>query len=188
MFFHSLGYPVLELVLVFGTDFLHSRLALRAFLPFVLRRFVAADVDVLGWEERRDFVEDIFVEFHRLLVAGACDAGEDAAFLHDFVWAAGAPVLREDVKHGHRVAGDFDFGNDGDVALGAVVDDFFSVFLGVESAVHSVFAVVSGAGGRQVKSDAGSPCALLDEFGVFFDFDTPCLVFGEVPVEDIQFE
>src|SRR5262245_28428719 len=48
----------------------HERLTRRAFLPSFLRRLIAADVDVLRWEQLDDFVEHVCQEFERALLSG----------------------------------------------------------------------------------------------------------------------
>ena len=83
---------------------------------------------------------------------------------------------------GGHVPRHVNFWHDGDVAFGGVGDDFFDFFLGVKSSV--AFAVRSpaievGRGGGTVGSDFG-------ELWIFFDFNAPTLVLGEVPVEGVE--
>ena len=72
------------------------------------------------------------------------------------------------------MAGDFQFGDDGDEAVGSVFHDVLHFFLGIEAAVFGTFAVDA------FRTDFG-------QFRVFLDFNAPALVFGEVPVQTVMF-
>ena len=76
----------------------------------------------------------------------------------------------------------FDFGHDGDVAFCGVLDDFFGVLLGVEASVGFVFVL----GGRIFEHGLATGGAYGGELWILFDFQAPALVFGEVPVEDVE--
>ena len=75
-----------------------------------------------------------------------------------------------------------DFGNNGDVAFGCIIYDFFGLFLGVESTVR--FAVVFAG----VTSDDCFCSVSTDfsQFRIFFDFQTPALIVGDMPVEAVH--
>ena len=69
----------------------------------------------------------------------------------------------------------FQFGNDGDKTLGSIGYDFFDLFLSVETAVLRTFSV-----------DTLRP--YLRQFRILLDLDTPALIFGQMPVQAVDFE
>src|SRR5215471_13771164 len=81
------------------------------------------------------------------------------------------------------MTGHFYFGNNGDVPLRRILYDVFYLFLRVKSGMW-----------RAVKYIAGpTPClrhpsfaANLCKFWIFFYFDAPTLVIGEMPVKNIH--
>ena len=99
-----------------------------------------------------------------------------------FVRATGTTQFRVSGKGSLHVSRKVDFGNNGDVAFGCIIYNFFGLFLGVESTVR--FAVVFAG----VTSDDCFCSVSTDfsQFRVFFDFQTPTLIVGDMPVEAVH--
>ena len=182
----EVGEVVLNLAFAGEAVLLHEGLGGGAGLPLVAGDFIAADVDVGGaGEEFADFCQDVADELEGE-VAGCHDVGEDAPSGFDSGCEAGAVLVAEPgvgCYGGAGVAGDFDFGDDGDAEAVGVGDDVADVVLGVVEVNGSgVFdALVEPVGAF------GTAGAHGGEAGVFFDFDAPALVVAEVPVEAVEF-
>ena len=67
-------------------------------------------------------------------------------------------------------------------AVASVFHDFTSIFLCIVAAV----ALSVGFGITPSQHFTLSPCSYFGEFGVFFDFDAPALIFGQVPMEAVH--
>ena len=75
------------------------------------------------------------------------------------------------------------FGNDFYKFLLCIRYDFFDIFLSIKAAITlTVWFHVTVC-----KYFAVSPCACLRQFGVFLYFDSPALIFCQMPVETIHF-
>ena len=80
------------------------------------------------------------------------------------------------------MSGQVYFGDDRDIALLGIFYDFFGLFLCIEAAIPGI-VILSG-----VPADNGTvtPGANFRQLGILLYFDSPALVFGEVPVEGIH--
>ena len=108
--------------------------------------------------------------------------------------ARGAGEFGVGFDGGGGVAGHFDFGDDVDVVGAGVGDDFADVVLSVVAAEFIGGLSGGGLGGGLLHGAAafdegvwGEEGGVLGELGVFFDFDAPAFVIGEVPVEGVHF-
>ena len=72
-----------------------------------------------------------------------------------------------------------DFGNDLDVALRSIGDDFPDVVLGIETAI----AFFPGIIGRHQHFVTAAPGTFLRQFGILLDLDPPAVVIDQMPVE-----
>ena len=85
------------------------------------------------------------------------------------------------------MAGHFDLRDDGDESRGGIGDDLADVVLRVEAAVGCGVKCPFAAVAAGVADDGFfAPGADVGEAGVFFDFDAPALIFGQVPVKDVH--
>ena len=164
----------------------HQGLAFRAFLPFLARGFVAADVDVFRREDVADLVEHAFEEGHGLGVAGAEDFGEDTPGRLDFIWIFRAAAAQFGIARqgGGGVARHLDFRDDGDVVTGRILHDFAHLVLGVEAAVGRAVILVGAIVAYQGLGPHG---AYFRQLGILLDLGAPTLVFRQVPVEHVEF-
>ena len=181
---HVALQPFFSRVLPVGLEMVvaDALLAFRAFFPLRLRALVASDVDVLRGEEFYYLREHILDEGERAVVAGAEHVVRDAPHFPYLIGAARAAQFGVGRKGRLHVAGEVDFGDDGDVASGRVVHDAADVLLRVETAVG--YAVVAS---RVVSDDRfGALRADFGEARVFLDFYAPALVVGDVPVETVD--
>ncbi len=82
----------------------------------------------------------------------------------------------------HHVAGHVNLGDDGNVALGSILDEFLSLFLSVEAAIGDT-VVLAG-----IAADDGllTHRALLGEQRTALDLYSPALVLGQMPVEAVD--
>ncbi len=186
-FFNAPGEPALQFVLVFQSLPLHERLTIRTVFPGVLGHLVAADMNIFAGKKFKHFGQHVVQKLECLLFGRVIDAVEDSAAVQHGERPAGAAELRICRQRRRRMAGHFDFGNNGDVPRGRIFHDFADVILRVKSAMASVRAV-SRAGFRiQLEADAVAPRADLRELGIFFDFDAPALIIRQMPVKRVQF-
>ena len=180
--------PLLELEFVLEPLVLDALLAFRTDLPIVVEGLVAADVDERVGEQLGHFGEDVLVEGEYTVVAGAHDGFGRPVGTHGHgVGIVVAGILRIGGEDGAAMAGDFDFGDDVDVAGGGVAHDVADLLLGVEAAVghglvrhHRVQRVPGGS--------LGPPRAHAGELRILVDLHAPAVVVGEVPVELVDLE
>ncbi len=83
---------------------------------------------------------------------------------------------------GLHVSGKVYFGNDGDVSFGGIGNDILRFFLGVEAFV-GLAVILAG-----VSSDDGFLAfgTYLREPRIFLDFQSPTLIFGEMPMQAVH--
>ena len=139
-------------------------------------------MDVFRGEYVNDFGHYIFEELHGLFVADAQHIFEYAPARTYFIRSAGASHFGIGGKCGKHVSGQVYFGDNRDVAFLGVFYDFFGLFLRVEAAIPGVVILVG------VPADNGTvaPGTNFRQLGVLLYFDSPALVFGEMPVEGIH--
>ena len=180
-FLHARGQVGLHGGLVGHTEFMHALLHARGRLPLVLYRLVAADMNVLAWKQRHHFGQYVLKE----------DKG--ALFIVEQV-VVHAPVMRH---HGRRhrakfgigrdsrlrVAGHVYLGHDGDVAIGRVAHDIAHLVLRVETTVADRLSCFRVDAGRTRRN---APSADLGQAWIFPDLQSPALVVGQVPLQDIE--
>lgn len=174
-----LGKPSLEGGLVGETLFGHDLLGLRGDVPFVLAGFVPADMDEGAGEEVDDLGQNVFHEVEGRLLRVE-DVGADPPAVADLDLARGE-VAEFGVggDGGGHVTRHIDFGDEFDSAVCSEGHDSADVVLGEEATIRR-FVVVAGLGGLVSDDCAGADGADGGEAGVFFDFDAPALIVGEV--------
>ena len=188
---HAGGNVVLQLgggayaVLVHESELAHLRLAVGVFLPLVAGAFVAADVDVFAREEVGHFAQDVLEELHGLLAADIEHLLGDAP-LGPYLIRLGLAALASEFgvgrQRGLHVAGQVDFGDDGDSAFCGVGDYVSDLVLGVVSAVTDAVVGCPVAADHSAVTEGSD----LGEAGVLVYLDPPALVFGEVPVQAVE--
>ena len=92
-----------------------------------------------------------------------------------------------------HVAGNVDFGHDGDMPLGSIGDNLAQIGLAVVErtvllavAFDSIAELAEMLELRAVLGRFLAPGTVLDELGHSGDVDAPALVFGEMPVQNVQ--
>ena len=187
-FLYALGYVALQVVLgravliVFETQLLDAGLAGGALLPTQFGALVAADMNVFRGENIHHLEQYVFDKFEGLVLTGAEHIVADAPLSRNLIRATGAAQLGVGGQGGHHVAGQVDFGDDGDTQVGGILHDVAQLVLRIESAVGGVVVVVPLFGNHRFAAHA----AHLGQAGVFLDFDAPALVVGEVPVQRVE--
>ena len=182
--FHHLGHAVhhiaLEIILLGKTlvaldaQFLDLLLALGALLPANLGAFVATDMDVGRGEEVHHLVEHILDKQHGLLVTGAEHVFGDTPSAPHLVGTACAAQLGVAGQSRLHMARQVDLGNDVDVPLSSILDQVANLVLGIEAAVSDGVVEVAVMSDDRPVAIGTNRCQLR----VFFDFDTPALVFA----------
>ncbi len=165
---------------VFRAD---TPLTVRAGLPAGFWRFVTTDMDVGGWEQAQHFVQHVLQEGEGGFLPGAVNIGEDAEAGGHLERAACAGEFGVGCQCGGAVTGNLDLWHNGDVTFGCVSYDFTDIILCVKAAMRQAVVLFLAEGGdrsRAVRTD-------FRQSRVFLDLDTPALVFGQMPVEHVQF-
>ena len=176
--------PSLQLILGLEPQRAHARLRGRRVPPLALRGFVPADVHELEGEQRKHLVEDALVEAQRCLgraerVRVYAPARTDLEAVREL--GVAERVVSRDRRR--AVAGQLDLGHHVDVQVGGEGHDRADLFLGVEPTVgHAVVHGAVAAHGRRL-----APRADFRQPRITLDLDTPTLVLGQVPVEDVEF-
>ena len=185
--------PTLQFLLIFQALLPDAPLAVRAAPPVELQGFVPADVDIGAGEEVRHLVQNVQQEPEGVFPPGAEQVGEDAAGVqHPVVigvlrFRQAAPLkafppaaeLGISCQHGAGVAGDLDLWDDLDAQGSGVVHHLANLVLGIIAAVVLCL-------GNIAEIRAAPPAAHLGQAGIFFDFQPPALVVGQVPVHGVQ--
>ena len=165
----------LELVLILQTFSLDALLAVRTFLPAILRTFVPTDVEVFAREEGYDFVEYILDELKGRLLTSAIDIIFDTPNItYDILTTIGeAGKLRVRGDSTHTVTWHLDLRDDRHKAILRIADDLADLILRIEATVATAISF-------------DTPSTDLSQAGILLDLNTPALVLGEVPVELID--
>ena len=147
--------------------------------------FVSAYVYVATWKQIENFVENILYELYYTLVGhveysprGVEICGHGRGCFQGTELGIGGYGRRGVSRH-------FDFGDDFNVPFGRKVYNFPYVFLGIVTAMN--VGIVEGTVPTSYLG-AVPICSYLGESRIFFDFDTPPLIVGEMPVEFIHFQ
>ena len=181
------GEPCLKLGLVLQAKVADLLLDLGAGFPLRLVRLVAADVDLTAGKQRHHFRQHVFAELDRLR-PGREDVVTDSPVSP---WFEVLLLLGKDAQvwigrdRRTGVAGHFDLGHDGHVAVGRVLHDLSYVFLTVESSVAfsikapRLLAVVADQRLVTPGTDFRQPRVLLD-------LDAPALIVGEMHLQAVE--
>ena len=167
------------LAVVLQLQFTDLGLALRTVLPAHLGALVAADVDKPGGEDVAELAENGLDERQHVGIAGTEHVFADAPHLPDGVGSARAAEGRIDVEGSLHVAGQVDFGDDVDIALGSVTHNLAALVLRVVATVGLAVVESRVTAYDRLLADA----ALGSEVGKRLHFEAPSLVVGDVPVE-----
>ncbi|MNV38825.1 hypothetical protein D3C71_1303880 [compost metagenome] len=178
----TLDQVALHLHLIARADFAHARLYPCRGFPLVLDRLVAANVHVLGREQRDHFVEHVFQELEGALL-GIEQVREHAPFAERRQGGVQRAQFGVGGDRGGGMAGHVDLGDHLDVAGRRIGDHVADLVLRVEAAVRAL-----GAGHRIAAAIAGRNPATADrgQLRIALDLHAPALVIGEVPVESIE--
>ena len=181
----EVGEVVLNLAFAGVAVLLHEFLCGGAVLPLVVGYFIAADVDVgRAGEKFADFCQHIFDELEGEVI-GRHDMREYAPsgdYLGGKIRAILVAKLGVGGDCGAGVAGNFDFGDDGDAEAVGIFHHFADVFLAVvEFDRLAIFLLLVNPAGTFLAFAAN-----FGESGVFFNLDAPALVIGEVPVQAVE--
>ena len=126
----KLQHVVLQLGKVVELEFRHLFHTLGAVAPTVFGGFVSAKVDVLTWEHVANFVQDVANKLVTFLVAGTQNVLGDAPIFAHFGNLACATELGVGCKYCNHVAGDIQLGDDFDMPLTCVGNNFRNVRFG----------------------------------------------------------
>ena len=173
---HHICHHVCEIALQVGGLFQslapQNRLALRTFLPTVVDRLVAADVDVFGGKERHGFFKHVGEELVRTFLAHAEQVAADEVLVGHFVLLARAAEPGIGRHGGEHVGGKLYFGDNLHAPHGGVGNHFLNLLLRVETA-EALFVLAC-------------PRAHFREAGIFLDFEAPARVVDEVELEFVH--
>ena len=85
------------------------------------------------------------------------------------------------------MSGHFDFRNDGNIAARGIGHYFFYLRLSIVTAVCRLFSLSLRFTEIPILTfPVHTPCANVCHFGIFFDFYSPTLVIGEMPMKYIH--
>ena len=169
---HHVGEIALQVGRLFQSLAPQHRLALRAFLPTVVDRLVAADVDVFGGKERHGFFKHVGEELVRTFLAHAEQVAADEVLVGHFVLLARAAEPRIGRHGGEHVGRKLDFGDNLHASHGGVGNHFLNLLLRVETA-EALFVLAS-------------PRAHFREARIFLDFEAPARVVNKVKLEFVH--
>ena len=187
-FFDMVDYEALQtfflamLIIRFQAQRLDTCLTFRTFFPTYFRTFVTTYMNIFWREDFNQFSIYVFEEFQYLIVSGTKHIFRYSPLSPYFVRATGTSQFGISGKGSLHVSRKIDFGNNCDITFGSISYYFFRLLLGIEATVR--FAVVFTG----VTSD-DCFCSLGTYFcqlRIFLDFQTPTLVFGNMPVKTIH--
>ena len=187
--FHFVHEVHLKLVLlavffsVVQSQFLNLGLTFRTFHPFRFRAFISSDVNIRCIREYiHQFVYHVFGKLQCLRVSSAKHFLENTEFCSRFIRTACTSQFRIRSQCCQHMSRHVYFRNDRNETFCRVCYNFFGVFLCV---VTTDRCTVEFPGPRR------SNCFLtvradFSQFWIFLDFNTPALVFGQMPVEVVD--
>ena len=139
-------------------------------------------MNIFRREDFYNFCQDVFNELNRLIITGTQYIVGNAPLCPYFIrtactsefWIRGQGCL--------HMTRQVDFRNNRDISFCRIGNDFFRLLLRIESAIR--FAVVLTG----VMADYSFLALRSDfrQFRILFDFDTPTLVFRQMPVETVD--
>ena len=166
---HHVGEISLQVGRLFQSLAPQHRLALRTFLPTVVDRLVAADVDVFGGKERHGFFKHVGEELIGTFLAHAEQVAADEVLVGHFVLLARAAEPGISRHGGEHVRGKLYLGDNLHVTGGGVGNYLLDFLLRVETA-ETLFVLAC-------------PRAHFREAGIFLDFEPPAGVVDEVELK-----
>ncbi len=170
---------------IFQALFFHQLLAKIGLFPAFFRAFVAADVKISAREQSAYFSQYV-VQKLKSFFGWAEYFFKNAPFGSGFIRAFGAAQFGISRQRSECVSGHFNFRNNGNKTLAGIFHHLFYFFLGIKTAVF--FSVVFDRTVAVMPHNGLFPAGGDGlQFRVFFYFNAPSLVFGEVPVECIEF-
>ncbi len=139
-------------------------------------------MDVFRRENVHKFGEHVLKEGEHSFLARAKDLIGDSPSGPDFVRASGTAEFRVTGESAHHVTWKVNLRNDNDAESGGIGDDVLHLLLSVVATVAD--AVVAAP---VLLDDGPVPeRSHLGEFRVLFDFSTPSLIIGQMPVEAVE--
>ena len=181
---HAADQPTLQFVLVLQPFLPHPRLAPRAFAPPCFRAFVPTDMNEWRGEKGQNLLHDLFQKRQGLVVAQAIHVLKHAPLGGHLERPAGAGKLGIGSERGEAVPGHFNLRHHRDLSHGGIGDDLTHFILGVKPTVRNAVPRPF----FRTEDGLGTPGPDFGQARIFFDLDSPALIFGEMPVEDIVFE
>lgn len=173
-------------------ELLHERLTLRTLLPAVRRAFVAPDVDVRGWEQRTDLVQDILDEPHALLICRAeafvLRARQRERAPEGRIARATTGELGMGGEKRPQVRRHVELGNDLDVARLGVGENLLHVLLRV------VIRPIRLARHARIRERAAMAHRIRPDSPLLMDlrmppeFKPPAFVIRQMPMEDVHLD
>ena len=181
-FFHSPDGIALQLKFIFQIVVFDALLAFAAGFPVGFSRLISTNMDVGGGKNIHHFSDHILHKSESGIIA-------QAKFTLTFfgtntaqVWICGNDLL--------RVAGHFNFWDDGDASFLRIGNQFLCLQLGIIPAVGIGFSfvyIIAVAVPPFLPAITGSPCRLSRQCGIFFYFNPPAGSIGKVHVQRIDF-
>ena len=150
-------------------------LAIQTLLPAALRTFVTTDVEIFAREDFYHFLHYIFQEREHIAFTRT---HHQVFYPPNDTWShffTGTRKVRISCDSCQFVTWSFEFRNYGDETFSCVSYNVLGFFLSVETAVGSTFTF-----------DTCS--AHFCQFRIFLDFDTPTLVFSQMPMHTVDFQ
>ncbi len=175
----------LKVAVVGRTDAVKLGFASVILFPFCCGAFVTSEMQVSVGEQGNELIDHILGKLHCRGIGNIHNVGAYSLHNPDFVWIFGVAC------ENFRICGNsslsmsryVDFRYHFNETVFGVSDNFLDIFLGIVAGVRdSVRSVCTPA-----ERSASSGCANFGQLRIFLDFDSPALVFGEVPVEAVHF-
>ena len=123
------------LLVALYAQLLDASLTLGTLLPTGLGALVATDVDVLRGENLHNLGQHVLDETQSGIVAGTENLVGNAPHGPHVIRTTGATQFGISMQGTHHVTGHVYLGDDGDVALGSILDQLLGLLLGVETAI-----------------------------------------------------
>ena len=159
-----------------------ARLTFRTFFPSVTWSFIATDMYILWWEYFDDFTHYIFQELHGFIITDAEYVFKYAPTRTHFIWTTRTSHFWISGQCSKHVSRQVYFRNYCDVAFLCIFHDFFSLFLCIEAAIRCIVILLCVFSNYR----ATALRTYFRKFRIFFNLNTPALVFRQVPVESIH--
>ena len=139
-------------------------------------------MDVFTGEQLDHLVNNVLDKLQRLIFTHAEDIVGHAPLAPYLIRTTGTSQLGIGRQCAQHVARHVNLGDDSNITVGSIAHDILDLLLSVVATIGH--AVVHGRVVAQHRSLA--PSAHLGQTGIFFDFHSPALVIGQMPVQAIH--